>query len=623
MRNLLGGRTNKPTAPPAKPLTRSRSVSDTRTSDQRLFLHTELGPNGRPRLVATSSNTDHRTSTPYQRDNVPQDNTRTSNNPNEAMQELSQLDGDNSVPPNHNSASQDLYSNPTAGGSGLQNPTAPAMSTADLYTVLGRVNAAITQHESTRTTTQDEDEDPPAYDETYDHARIYEIKLAISQGKKTRLRLLEHLNNLDSNLNEDSNRQVHMLEAHLKEITTSIKTANTELKTLGHTVSFDWKEFLDQHNRQRLMLNPRDNQQTNGADGEDHDGRARQTHQDQRRRQHRSPSPSPHRRRHRSPSDQDRRQSSDRRRNRRSPSDDRRRNRRSPSEHQRRRPRSPSGRRRRSPTTSPARRRRSRSRDSGSLPVFNGKSSLEGWMQMIELAADDCDWSDRTICRKALRQLTDKAADWLTNQMDRGTAFRKWDGHSGLKEALTYRFGSNPGRFSRMSAWQTLRQTENESVVDFFDRCERAIAIRDKHSYRKKWQSDEDLCNVYMAGLKSSIERELRYYQAQIETPSQLLELAREAERSARPKQQAQTHPNPNKGKSGKNQQRKNGNGNGRKHVNAQANAYNACRACTPSDHDWADCSKNPNKRATASDTPVNSVEINQDKSNISPLHFH
>jgi len=243
---------------------------------------------------------------------------------------------------------------------------------------------------------------------------------------------------------------------------------------------------------------------------------------------------------------------------------------------------------------------------------------------MIELAADDCDWSDQTICRKALRQLTDKAADWIINQLDQGTAFRKWDGNSGLKEALTYRFGSNPGIFSRMSAWQTLRQNENESVVDFYDRCEQAIAIRDKHSYRKKWQSDEDLRNVYLAGLKLSIERELQYYQAQIETPSQLLKLAREAERSARPKQQNHNNTNSNKGKSGKNQQKKNGNGSGRKHVNVQANAYNACRACTPSDHDWADCAKNPNKRTMTNDTAVNSVEItNSSNKKTSPLHFH
>jgi len=500
------------------------------------------------------------------------------------------------------------------------------MSTANLYTVLSRVNAAITHHVTTRTNTQEEDEDTPAYDETYDHARIYDIKLAISQGKKTRLRLLELLNNLDSNLNEESNRQVHMLEAHLKEITTSIKTANTELKTLGHTISFDWKEFLEQHNRQRLLLNPRNDHENNGSDNTDHDDRARNANQDQRRRQHRSPSPSPDCRRRRSPSDQERRQSfpNDRRRHRRSPSDNRRRNRRSPSENHERRQRSPSNRRRRSPSPSPARRRHSRSRESGSLPSFNGKTSLEGWIQMIELAADDCDWSDRTICRKALRQLTDKAADWLTNQMDRGTAFRKWDGNSGLKEVLTYRFGSNPGRFSRMSAWQTLRQNKNESVVDFYDRCERAIAIRDKHSYREKWQSDEDLCNLYMAGLKSSIERELRYYQAQIETPSQLLELAREAERWARPKQHNSNNPNTSKGKSGKNQQKNNGNGNGQKHVNVQANNYNACRACTPSDHDWADCAKNPNKRTTTNDAAVNSVEIaNADNKKPSPLHFH
>jgi len=128
--------------------------------------------------------------------------------------------------------------------------------------------------------------------------------------------------------------------------------------------------------------------------------------------------------------------------------------------------------------------RRSRSRDTSGkrgndMPLikFDGNDDVAGWIHQMELTQDDMGWSDRKLCRVALRCLDKTAAVWLQTLHKRGFTFSSWKGSDGLRKRLETRFGECTKGVGR--TYQTMLQRPEETAEQFYDRASQAVALRD------------------------------------------------------------------------------------------------------------------------------------------------
>jgi len=230
---------------------------------------------------------------------------------------------------------------------------------------------------------------------------------------------------------------------------------------------------------------------------------------------------------------------------------------------------------------------RSRSRDGSgkrgndmTLVKFDGKDDVAGWIHQMELAQDDMGWSDRKLCRVALRCLDKTAAVWLQTLHKRGFTFSSWKGSNGLRKRLKTRFGECTKGVGR--TYQTMFQKQEESVEQFYDRASQAVAQRDRKWKRSYGESQRDLCGVLLGGFPQQMLDAIGEKLEDQADPDKMLRIAKAWERKQGKKN---SHQQQGKEKS--------------KSTNATNNDNkNWCRKCPNADHLWKDCpNRNENQR--------------------------
>jgi len=229
---------------------------------------------------------------------------------------------------------------------------------------------------------------------------------------------------------------------------------------------------------------------------------------------------------------------------------------------------------RRSARTRSSSRDTSRRRDNDMpLVKFDGKEDVAGWIHQMELTQDDMGWSDRKLCRVALRCLDKKAAVWLQTLHQRGFTFSHWKGSDGLKKKLETRFGESTKGVGR--TYQTMLQRQEESAEDFYDRASQAVALRDRKWKRSYLESQRDLCGVLLGGFPQHMLDAIGDKLEDQSDPEKMLRLAKAYEKKKNKK--AQNHQHQGKQKN--------------KNTNAtSAKTDNWCRKCPDADHYWKDC---------------------------------
>jgi len=242
---------------------------------------------------------------------------------------------------------------------------------------------------------------------------------------------------------------------------------------------------------------------------------------------------------------------------------------------------------------------RSRSRDTSGkrgndmpLVKFDGKDDVAGWIHQMELTQDDMGWSDRKLCRVALRCLDKTAAVWLQTLHKRGFTFSSWKGSDGLRKRLETRFGECTKGVGR--TYQTMFQKGDESVEQFYDRASQAVALRDRKWKRSYGESQRDLCGVLLGGFPQQMLDAIGDKLEDQADPDKMLRIAKAWEKKKGKKQQQQHQQGKSKGK----------------HANATNNdGKNWCRKCPGADHLWKDCPmRSKNKGTRPQDSAVASV---------------
>jgi len=258
--------------------------------------------------------------------------------------------------------------------------------------------------------------------------------------------------------------------------------------------------------------------------------------------------------------------------------------------------------RRRTARTRSTSRDTSRRRDNDMpLVKFDGKEDVSGWIHQMELTQDDMGWSDRKLCRVALRCLDKKAAVWLQTLHQRGFTFSNWKGTDGLRKKLETRFGESTKGVGR--TYQTMLQRQDESAEDFYDRASQAVALRDRKWKRSYLESQRDLCGVLLGGFPQNMLDAIGDKLEDQSNPEKMLRLAKAYEKKRNKKnQQTQAH-NKQKNKS----------------TNAAtAKTENWCRKCPEADHLWKDCPAR--KKGKQQQTQSNAATA---KASNAPKNYH
>jgi len=216
---------------------------------------------------------------------------------------------------------------------------------------------------------------------------------------------------------------------------------------------------------------------------------------------------------------------------------------------------------------------------------FDGKDDVAGWIHQMELTQDDMGWSDRQLCRVALRCLEKTAAVWLQTLHKRGFTFSSWKGSDGLRKRLETRFGECTKGVGR--TYQTMLQRSEETAEQFYDRASQAVALRDRKWKRSYQESQRDLCGVLLGGFPQNMLDAIGEKLEDQSDPDKMLRLAKAWEKK--------------KSKKPSNQQGQS------KHKSANAannDAKNWCRRCPDGNHLWKDCPKrNKNKKPQPQDS--------------------
>jgi len=237
--------------------------------------------------------------------------------------------------------------------------------------------------------------------------------------------------------------------------------------------------------------------------------------------------------------------------------------------------------------------RRTRSRDASGhrrndMPLikFDGKEDVAGWIHQMELTQDDMGWSDRQLCRVALRCLDKTAAVWLQTLHKRGFTFSSWKGSNGLRKRMETRFGECTKGVGR--TYQTMLQRSDENAEHFYDRASQAVALRDRKWKRSYEESQRDLCGVLLGGFPQNMLDAIGEKLEDQSDPDKMLRLAKAWEKKKGKK------PNSQQGQSKK------------KSTNATNSDKNWCRRCPDADHLWKDCPKrNKTKKQPQQDSAV------------------
>jgi len=238
--------------------------------------------------------------------------------------------------------------------------------------------------------------------------------------------------------------------------------------------------------------------------------------------------------------------------------------------------------------------RRNSSRDSSSkrrndMPLikYDGKDDVAGWIYQMELTQDDMGWSDRQLCKVALRCLEKTAAVWLQTLHKRGFTFTTWKGSNGLRKRMETRFGECTKGLGR--TYQTMLQRPEETVEQFYDRASQAVALRDRKWKRSYEESQRDLCGVLLGGLPQNMLDAIGEKLEDQADPDKMLRLAKAWEKKKGKKPSSHQGPNKNK------------------HTNATNNeSKNWCRKCPDATHLWKDCpNRQKNRRQQQKDSAV------------------
>jgi len=224
------------------------------------------------------------------------------------------------------------------------------------------------------------------------------------------------------------------------------------------------------------------------------------------------------------------------------------------------------------------------------LIKFDGKEDVAGWIYQMELTQDDMGWSDRQLCKVALRCLEKTAAVWLQTLHKRGFTFSTWKGSEGLRKRMETRFGECTKGVGR--TYQTMLQRSEETVEQFYDRASQAVALRDRKWKRSYEESQRDLCGVLLGGLPQNMLDAIGEKLEDQADPDKMLRLAKAWEKKKGKKPSSNQGHNRNKNTHATNNESK-----------------NWCRKCPEGNHLWKDCPiRNKNKKQQQKDSAVAST---------------
>jgi len=180
-----------------------------------------------------------------------------------------------------------------------------------------------------------------------------------------------------------------------------------------------------------------------------------------------------------------------------------------------------------------------------SVPSYDGTEGLdvELWLNRMDRAKTQFNWSDTATAQAALTKLTGSASNWL-NSLDRtNTTPTTWEGEQGLRKALKDRFYPIVTALEASQATYNLKQLAQETVSQFYDRCiiaidkkNHALPEPERNNEQYKRQFEVDLFTFYSAGLHETIRRRTLAANNPPTTPRGLLHAAKtvEAEESHR-----------------------------------------------------------------------------------------
>jgi len=204
---------------------------------------------------------------------------------------------------------------------------------------------------------------------------------------------------------------------------------------------------------------------------------------------------------------------------------------------------------------------------------FDGKDDVSGWIHQMELTQDDMGWSDRQLCKVALRCLEKTAAVWLQTLHKRGFTFSTWKGSNGLRKRMETRFGECTKGVGR--TYQTMLQRTDETAEHFYDRASQAVALRDRKWKRSYEESQRDLCGVLLGGFPQNMLDAIGEKLEDQSDPDKMLRLAKAWEKKKGKKPSSQQGQSKNKSSNATNNDTK-----------------NWCRKCPEATHLWKDCPK-------------------------------
>lgn len=151
----------------------------------------------------------------------------------------------------------------------------------------------------------------------------------------------------------------------------------------------------------------------------------------------------------------------------------------------------------------------------GAVSVYAGdpKQDIDIWLEQIDNFKTQFQWSDAATASAAKAKLTDKAAFWLSSQRKMNKLFPLWNtGVEGgrLRKALRLRFKPTVTAVEATAAVAGLKQKENETVQEFYDRVIWAVDTKnyktvDKTTAEYATARDSDIFAFFGAGMKEKI----------------------------------------------------------------------------------------------------------------------
>jgi len=173
-----------------------------------------------------------------------------------------------------------------------------------------------------------------------------------------------------------------------------------------------------------------------------------------------------------------------------------------------------------------------------SLPHFNGTTpTIETWINQINNAAINGQWSDYQTCSTALAYLKGEAAEWWNTHTQCHAPFTAWDGPGGLLQALVTRFAKVRTHNDVSRAIRDLKQRSDETVLQFHDRVCQAIKWRqqmDNPSFASPQHQQQhfniNVLNALRDGISTRIMDYINQSLTDPSTSEAFMDMARKAE---------------------------------------------------------------------------------------------